>query len=143
MKLIEQFVRKVVTAQPQDSLAAVARRMQEHNVGAVVIAERQRPVGIVTDRDLALELGARGTPPECPVVKVMSTPVEIVSLGEGVFDVAELMKEYKVRRLPVVDEDGILVGLVTLDDLLHLLARELWNLTQVVEAEMGVQPALR
>jgi CBS domain-containing protein len=139
MAIVETFMRKVVTATPTETLAAVARLMELHGVGAVVIAENQRPVGIVTDRDLALEFGARGTPPDTPVVKVMSTPVETVGLADGVFAITQALREYKVRRLPVVDEDGRLAGIVTLDDLLRLLASEFSNLLQSIEPEMKVK----
>jgi CBS domain-containing protein len=53
---IEKFVKQVVTASPSESLGAIARRMEQHNVGAVVIVEGQRPVGIVSDRDLGLHV---------------------------------------------------------------------------------------
>ncbi len=85
VKYIETFFKKVQAVGPTETLASVARRMEEHNVGAVVIVENQRPVGIVTDRDLALELGARETSPHTPVVKVMTTPVETVPQDVGVF----------------------------------------------------------
>jgi CBS domain-containing protein len=64
VKLNDIFTRAVVTAGPEETLAAVAKKMQEHNVGTVVIVEDRRPVGIVTDRDLALALGARGVSPQ-------------------------------------------------------------------------------
>ena len=67
MKLSDIFTRSVVTAAPEETLAAVALRMQEHNVGTVIIVEHQRPIGIVTDRDLALALGARGVSPQAQV----------------------------------------------------------------------------
>jgi len=139
MKTIEKFVKQVVTAAPSDSLAAVAQQMERHNVGAVVIVENHRPVGIVTDRDLALQLGARGVPPRTPVGEAMSTPATTISLDDGVFDTSQVLKESGVRRLPVVDEDGRLVGLVTLDDLLRVLSRELSNLTEGIQTEMEVR----
>jgi CBS domain-containing protein len=138
-KMIERFNRPVVTASPNDSLASVARSMAEHNVGAVIITENHRPVGIVTDRDLALALGARGTSPQTPVVRVMTTPVETINQDEGVFAATEAMRTSRARRLPVVDDDGLLVGLVTLDDLLRLLSREPANLQEGIAAELEVR----
>jgi len=64
MKLGTMFVREVVTAGPRDSLAKVAKLMEQHNVGTVVVAEQDRPVGIVTDRDLALAACAGRVSPE-------------------------------------------------------------------------------
>jgi CBS domain-containing protein len=129
----------VVTVSSSDTLASVASSMEEHNVGAVVIAENHKPVGIVTDRDLALLLGARGTSPRIPVAEVMSSPIKSACRDEGVFDVSQSMMEAGVRRLPVVDEDGRMVGIVSLDDLLRVLSRELANLSESIRSEMEVK----
>jgi CBS domain-containing protein len=136
MKTIERFIKRVVMAGPQEPLASVAHFMEEHHVGAVVIVENHKPVGIVTDRDLALQVVARGVSPQTPVVRVMSTPVQTIYQDEGVFDTTQAMMSAGVRRLPVVDEDGRLVGIVTLDDLLRVLSRELSNLTDGIKPEM-------
>ncbi len=139
MKTIESFVKKVTTAAPTEPLTAVARAMEHYHVGAVVVTENHRPVGIITDRDLALQLGARGLPPQTPVGQVMSAPLQAVHRDEGVFDVIQTMREYGVRRLPVVDEDGWLVGIVTQDDLLCVFSRQLANLTETIRSEIEVQ----
>jgi CBS domain-containing protein len=139
LKTIETFVKKVITVHPDTPLSAVARRMDEHNVGAVVISENRKPMGLVTDRDLALQLGARGLPPQTPVHKVMSQPVQTIYRDDGVFDTTQVMMERGIRRLPVVDNEGLLVGLVTLDDLLRVLSRELSNLAQGIKSEMEVK----
>lgn len=138
-KTIETFVKKVVSVHPDTSLAAVARGMKQHNVGAVVITEKQMPVGLVTDRDVALQLGASELSPQTPVRKVMSQPVHTVYSDDGVFDTTQVMMEQGVRRLPVVDSEGALVGLVTLDDLLRVLSRELSNLAEGIKSEMEVK----
>jgi len=139
MGVIEKFARKVVTAQPLQSLAEVARLMEQDNVGAVVIAENRRPVGILTDRDLALELGSRGISPKTPVVKVMNSPVQTVGVNANIFEITQLLREARVRRLPVVDEDGCLVGIVAIDDLLRVLSTELGNLIEGIASEMAVR----
>lgn len=137
-RYIENFFKKVQAAGPTETLASVARRMEEHNVGTVVIVENQRPVGIVTDRDLALELGARGTSLKTPVVQVMTTPVETAPRDVGVFGATQAMRDLKVRRLVIVDDDGFLAGIVTLDDLLRMLSREMTNLSEGIKEEMEV-----
>jgi CBS domain-containing protein len=136
LKTIEAFVRNVVTAQPSDPLTSIARSMDRHNVGTVIIVEHGRPVGMVTDRDLALQVIARGASPQKPVGEVMSAPVKTVDRDEGVFDTTRAMMDAKVRRLPVVGEDDRLVGIVTLDDLLEVLSRELSNLIAGIKPEM-------
>jgi CBS domain-containing protein len=138
MRTVEQFVKKVVTAGPGETLAAVAGLMAEHNVGTVVLVERGQPVGIVTDRDLALELGVGGVSPQLPVSEVMATPVETIAQSADVLEATELMRDFQVRRLVVVDEDGLVTGMVTVDDVLQLLARELANLAEGIWPEMRV-----
>lgn len=139
VKTIETFVKKVVTGAPTESLASVARAMEEHNVGAVVLVENHKPVGIITDRDLALRVVAHGLPPQTPVKNVMSTPVHTAYRDDGVFDTTQLMMDAGVRRLPVVDDTEELVGMVTLDDLLRVLSRELSNLIAGIKQEMEIR----
>jgi CBS domain-containing protein len=136
MKTIEKFVKKVVTTRPNVSLSSVAHLMEQHNVGAVIVVENDRPVGIVTDRDLALAVAARGIALETAASRVMSAPVITADLSDEVLDTTRTMMEARVRRLPVIDNDGRLVGLVTLDDLLRLLSRELANLIEGIKPEM-------
>jgi CBS domain-containing protein len=135
-RYVENFMKPVVTAAPGDSLASVARTMEQHNVGAVFIVENHRPVGIVTDRDLALALGVRGATLHTAATGAMTSPVESIQTGEGVFQATQFMRERNVRRLAVLDDDGLLAGVVALDDLLRLLCRELTNLVEGIAPEM-------
>jgi CBS domain-containing protein len=139
MKLNDIFTRRVVTARPDATLAEVALQMQDHNVGTVVIVEQQRPVGIVTDRDLALALGARGVSPREAVQKVMSRHVLAIPEDMGIYTATRFMRDREVRRLPIVDREDRLVGLVSLDDLLRFLGRELYNLAEGIEHELAVK----
>lgn len=139
MIVIEKFVKRVITASPTESLATIARLMKEHNVGAVVLTERHQPVGLLTDRDLALRFGVDNLPGRTPARDVMTVPVHTVHRDEGIFSVAESMKDYKVRRLVVVDDDDCVVGIVTVDDLLRVLSRELANLVEGIQSEMEVK----
>jgi CBS domain-containing protein len=139
MKLNEIFTRSVVTAGPEETLAAVALKMQEHNVGTVVIVEEQRPVGITTDRDVALALGAQGISPQARVEKVMTHHVLAIPDDTGIYTATKFMREREVRRLPIVDKEDHLVGIVTLDDLLRFLGRELYNLAEGIKHEMEVK----
>jgi CBS domain-containing protein len=137
MKLNDIFTRNVVTAEPEDTLEAVAHLMQDHNVGTVVIVEDRRPVGIITDRDLALALGAQGVSPSEPVQTVMSRHVLAIPEDMGIYTATRFMRDRGVRRLPIVDRDDRLVGLVSLDDLLRFLGRELANLAEGIEMEIA------
>ncbi|HLN27414.1 MAG TPA: CBS domain-containing protein [Gemmataceae bacterium] len=139
MKLNEVFTRNVVTAGPEETLAAVAVRMQEHNVGTVVVVEDRRPVGIITDRDLALALGAQGFSPQAQVQKVMTHHVLAIPEDAGIHTATRFMRDREVRRLPIVDKEDRLVGIVSLDDLLRFLGRELYNLAEGIRHETEVK----
>lgn len=136
MTLQGMFKRCVVTATPMDTLSAVAEKMSKHNVGSVVIVESERPVGILTDRDIALALGAKGISRDAPAQTVMTRHVVAVPQDTGIFTATQYMKECGVRRLPVVDGDDHLVGMVSLDDILRCLGRELENLAEGVNHEL-------
>jgi CBS domain-containing protein len=139
MKLNDLFTRNVVTGGPEETLAGVAFRMQEHNVGTVVIVDKQRPVGIITDRDLALALGAQGLSPETAVRKVMSQHVLAIPEDMSIYTATRFMRDRQVRRLPIVDREDHVVGIVTLDDLVRFLGRELYNLAEGIKQEMEVK----
>jgi CBS domain-containing protein len=107
---------EVVTAAPERTVREIAELMRERNVGSVVLVEEDRPVGFVTDRDLALAVIADGRDFGDHVADYASSPVITAEPGMGVEEAAELMVRHGVRRLVVVDAD-LLTGIVTLDDL--------------------------
>jgi len=137
MSLGTTLTRKVITAGPKDSLAQAAKLMEQNNVGAIVVIERNRPVGIVTDRDLALAALVRGFSADDHIQTVMAYPVSTIREDEGILDATHQMMTLGVRRLPIVDKLEHLVGMVTLDDLLLLLGRELHNMSEGVRAEIS------
>ena len=131
----------VVTVGPKDTLAKAGKLMEKNGVGCVVVVERDKPVGIVTDRDLALSVLARGFKPDDHVQTVMGGhPVSTIRSSEGVLDATRQMMELAVRRLPVVDDNGELVGIVTFDDIMMLLTCELQHLSQGVRSELEATP---
>lgn len=126
----------VVTAGTGQSAGNLATLMAEENVGSVIIERDDEPVGIVTDRDLVVEVfGPRKTPSEVTASDIMTETLATVQAEDGVFEVTEAMHENSVRRMPVVDDDGKIAGIVTMDDLLVLFTDELANLAGVVQAE--------
>lgn len=135
MAILDVARTDVVTAHGGQSVGNLATLMSEENVGSVVEDDGE-PVGIVTDRDLVLEvLEPRADPTEVTAAEVMTETPTTVQADEGVLQATAAMYEKAVRRLPVVDDDGHLAGMVTLDDMLVLLTDELVNLTGVIEAE--------
>jgi len=138
MKLGEQFKKDVATLPPDASIRKAAFLMRDRGVGAVVVVNaKNKPVGIVTDRDVAFAVAVDEKDADTPVSEI--APGELITIGEneGIFNATQYIMGYQVRRLPIVDSDGKLVGIVTMDDLLGLLARELGNL-----AEGAVQPLI-
>lgn len=140
MSIGEICNREVVIAERSASVAELARLMREYHVGDVVVVEsqagRRRPVGIVTDRDIVVEAIAPGLSPDTLTAgDLASAEMVLVTEGEGVLDTVRYMRSKGVRRMPVVDKQGILVGIVTLDDLLELLAEEMVELARLTAAE--------
>lgn len=132
--------REVVVAEQTLSVVDAAQLMRSHHVGDLVVVEAgdggKRPVGIVTDRDIVVEVVAAGVNPEAlTVADIMSPELATVQEGEGVFEALCHMRARGVRRMPVVDCDGGLVGIITLDDLLGLLAEEMVELAKLVSHE--------
>ena len=132
--------RSVVFTGRNDSIADAARLMREHHVGSIVVAERTaagpKPVGVVTDRDIAV--GAVAASLNCdkaPVESVMRTGVTCVRENDGVAHAVELMRSRGVRRLPVVDDRGVLIGLLAADDVVELLAEEMKGLAGMLAHE--------
>lgn len=107
--------------------------MREHRVGAlIVVDEGDRPVGLVTDRDLVLRVLKEGKDPETtPLEGLMSQPVITVNRNASLLEATGLIRRHLVRRLPIVDEAGRSCGMITADDLLFELANELKCLAEV------------
>lgn len=123
----------VVTATAECTVASLARKMRRHHVGCVVIVDGKRPIGIVTDRDLALRVVADSLPSTTPASAVMTPDPVTARATAGVEAMLHELRKAGTRRLPLVDERGRLVAIVTHHDLVKLLTRELKNLGDVVE----------
>lgn len=124
---------ELVTAGPDETIGAVVEKMDKRNVGAVVVVDDERKVGgIVTDRDVALALGGNHATLRSPVRQIMTRNVMTIWEDEGIFNATQYLCGKRVRRLPVVDHEDRLVGMVTFDDLVAVLARELSNVAQAL-----------
>ena len=127
--------RDPIAATRKASIAQVAALMRDEGVGSIVIEEDDRPVGIVTDRDITVAVTAEARDPhEVTAEDVMTENPITVDVDTGVTELVELMAEHGVRRMPVVDGDD-LYGIITLDDLARLLVDEQQSLSAVIEAE--------
>ncbi|TWI59163.1 CBS domain-containing protein [Halalkalibacter nanhaiisediminis] len=106
----------VVTVSPQQSIQEAAVLMKQQNVGSIPVVENGQICGIITDRDITLRSTAAGTASSVPVRDCMSTNLTVASPTMDVHEVAQLMAQHQVRRLPVVD-NGQVVGMVAIGDL--------------------------
>ena len=116
MRITEIMSHSVVTAPATATLGEVGELMRDHAVGSVVVVDGDRPLGVITDRDLALMVVADGVGPSEPAGPHASRPLVTGQVGMDVEEAAALMVEHRIRRLPLTDGDR-LAGIVTLDDL--------------------------
>lgn len=135
MRVSEILTTEVVCCGPQTTALEAARLMRTKHVGDVVVVsdpQRERvPLGVVTDRDLTTEVLGNGRDAGLtPLSGLARTPVVIAADCEDVHEVLERMRVHGVRRIPVVDGRGALVGIVTLDDLLGALFAEMQALLE-------------
>jgi CBS domain-containing protein len=118
MIISEVMTREVRIASPDDTLERAAQIMEEEDFGSLPVAENDRLVGMLTDRDITIRAVAHGfAPQDSKVREVMSPEVRYVYDDESVRDVAKVMGDLQVRRLPVLDHAKRLVGIVSLGDL--------------------------
>jgi CBS domain-containing protein len=119
MKVRDAMTATVCLANPDWSIREAARAMAEQDIGSLPVSNDDRLVGMVTDRDIAVRAVAQGLGPDTPVREVMSDHVMYCHEDDELDDVARNMGDIQVRRLPVVNRDKRLVGIITLSDLAH------------------------
>jgi CBS domain-containing protein len=116
MKVRECMSQEVVVADPSQTIAEAARMMQECDAGILPVGENDRLVGMITDRDIAIRAIAKKKGPDTPIREVMSKEVLYCFEDDDIEDAAENMAEQQVRRLPVLNKDKRLVGILSLGD---------------------------
>lgn len=137
MEISNLIRRAVETVSPNATCLEAARRMRDMGVGSLVVAERKRPLGVVTDRDLVTRVLARGLDPEkITAGEMMSERPIYVSQTRDVSHVLELMRDQGVRRIPVVDDQHELVGVVALDDLILAVSERLASIAEAIRKEI-------
>jgi len=140
----------VVTARPADDLIKAAQLMRSKHVGYLIVVEPEveessfRPIGVLTDRDIVIEVVAGGADPKALTVGDAMTeqPVTVADTSSITVALTE-MRRIGVRRLPVVGHRGQLVGIVSLDDIIDNLALELQNVAGSIRNEQSIEGALR
>jgi CBS domain-containing protein len=138
MALDELIHREPETLPPDASCAEAARLMRDANVGAVVVVEGAKPLGLVTDRDLAVRVIAEQRDPQrVRLSEVMSGEPIFLSERRSVTSVVAVMRDLAIRRVMVVDDAGELVGVVAMDDLLMRIGEELAGLAEAIRKEVA------
>ncbi len=129
--------REIDLAEPDETVQVAARRMNSRSVGTLMVLDMDsRPVGILTDRDLAIRvIGKELDPAETMVRDVMSKAPDCVHEDTSIESALSHMRSGPFRRLPVVDDGGKLVGLISLDDILDLLSEEFREIGRLVRHE--------
>ena len=132
--------REVVFATRETSIPEAAQLMRKFHVGDLVVVDeidsKRVPVGIVTDRDIVIEIVSQSLDFNAfSVGDIMSPQLISVQEKEGVFETIRLMRAKGIRRIPVVNQEGGLEGIVSADDILDLLAEEMTELAKVVPRE--------
>ncbi|HUJ49392.1 MAG TPA: CBS domain-containing protein [Bryobacteraceae bacterium] len=149
MPIGDVCVRDVVVAGPETTVREAARLMAKHHVGNLVVVQEESrarlvPIGIVTDRDIVRNVVAEALDAGAFTLGDLGAR-DLVTVGEdlGVFECIQHMRLNGIRRMPVVDQDGALVGIISLDDLVQLLAEEMGELGKLIAREQAHEAALR
>lgn len=138
MSLLDFTRKEVVTVEPRTTVMGAACKMIERGVGALVISDASGEVasGIVTDRDLLYMISEGLDPLKTTIGCFVPERLHTVSVGDSLSDVTRAMREHGVRRMPILDPEGRLAGLISLDDILSLLGRELADVAGAVGEEL-------
>ena len=142
--------RHAVTVRPFEELTKAAQLMREKHVGYLVVVEPDaadgllRPIGVLTDRDIVITVVARETDPRSlRVGEIMTQEPVTVSASESIEKALREMRRMGVRRLPVLDPRGGLLGILSLDDVLDVFAGELQNVVGSIRNEQVIEGTLR
>jgi CBS domain-containing protein len=140
--------RSVVFAHRKMAVDDAARLMREHHVGALVVVDEtdagRLVAGVLTDRDIVTGIVAKGLDPKTIAVEdAMSADLVTAREGDSIVDLLGTMRRKGVRRIPVVDGVGRLVGIVALDDVLEIVARQVQLMAQAIDSGRKREPAIR
>jgi signal-transduction protein with cAMP-binding, CBS, and nucleotidyltransferase domain len=136
---VSQMMTEDITSLPENaSIMDAAKFMTDMNVGSVIVVDGSKPMGILTDRDIMIKVMVEGKDPNSTTIRdIMVSPVATVSEDKDILDVTHMMSEKKVRRCPVVNSEGTLVGMIAFDDILISLGQEMQDIASVLKFETG------
>lgn len=133
---VEEIIEEdVVTAERDTPVATVVAQMAENDVGSVVVVENDQPVGILTDRKIALALENTPDIADKQAGDLISGDLITGTTSMSIFDALQQLSDENIRRLPIVDDSGNLNGIITLDDILVLLGSELNKASETIRGQ--------
>lgn len=145
LKVIDMAVHKVAIITPEKSIRESTRQMRVEHVGSLVVVDQDgKPIGMLTDRDITIEGVARGVDVDQTTVRdLMTAPVVTATESEGMVTALARMREFGIRRLPIIDSEGKLVGVVTNSNLIKELSELLDGLVRNISSSKTREVALR
>jgi CBS domain-containing protein len=133
MSLQEFCHRQVISVSPESNIVQACHLMGKNNIGCLVVEERGKMCGILTDRDVALKVSGKSKDPQKNRVReIMSYSPVRIPVDKDVRELVSLMKTHHVRRVPIVDGVDEVLGIVTMDDVIALISGEMLELGQAV-----------
>jgi CBS domain-containing protein len=148
MPIGEICTRDTVVCDRNTTVTEAAQLMRKHHVGDLVVIEESEgkriPVGIVTDRDIVVSVVSMKLDPNVfSVGDLVFTDVVTIREDQGIFETMQQMRKHGVRRIPVVDRRGGLAGIISIDDLIQLLAEEMNELAKLISREQAREAQVR
>jgi CBS domain-containing protein len=148
MAVGEVCVREVLVAGRATTIQEAARLMRQHHVGDLVVVDgpngRRVPTGIITDRDIVISVVATNLDPAVFTLGDLATQNLITAReDQGILETIQQMRKHGIRRMPIVDAQGDLVGIVSVDDLIQILAQEMGDLAKLISREQSREAVSR
>lgn len=148
MQLGEACNREVIIITDNSSVIDAAKLMRDYHVGSIVVTKKDggitKPIGIITDRDLVIDVIARDISPEKVTVNgIMNSKLITGKDTDQLWNSLRTMRTHGIRRMPVIDSNGSLVGIITADDILELFSEELLDLTRLIALEQKKEETLK
>lgn len=126
--------KEVATVSRYATAYDVAQLMERKNADIVVVTEDDKPIGIITDRDLVLRVLVKHLDPEATCVEdIMTEDPFVLDESTGLYDAMKCGRDWNIRRMPIVDAEGKLMGIITLDDIIRLLVEEITWVAHIIE----------
>ncbi len=136
---LKPLMTKEITSLPSTATALdAAKYMTDMNVGSVIVVDDDKPSGILTDRDIVTKVLSQDKDPKTTKIRdIMTSPAVTISEDRDIIAVTRLMSEHGIRRFPVVDANGKIIGVISLDDVLVFLGQEMQNIATALKTELG------